>query len=144
GRLDDILTPEEKAFLAVREPEKDTLVKFGWRYECCHVLLWALGARDELGYPDRMCDVSAMEEILWKHCDMEDFVASAKLRPKEEILDAADLVLRYDWACVEARIHRREMPAGLDGGVVMEWHYALNWLTGANGGADWDDISTNT
>ena len=61
-----------------------------------------------------------------------------------EILDAADITLRYDWACVEARIHGKEAPASLNGGVVMERHYAFNWIIGANGGAGWDDIQPNT
>jgi hypothetical protein len=26
----------------------------------------------------------------------------------------------------------------------MERHYAFNWIIGANGGADWDDIQPNT
>ncbi len=29
-------------------------------------------------------------------------------------------------------------------GVVMERHYAFNWIIGANDGADWDDIQPNT
>jgi hypothetical protein len=32
----------------------------------------------------------------------------------------------------------------LDGGVVMEWHRAFNWLIGAYEGAAWDDVSTDT
>ena len=35
-------------------------------------------------------------------------------------------------------------PASLNGDVVMERHYAFNWIIGANGGADWDDIQPNT
>ena len=32
----------------------------------------------------------------------------------------------------------------LQGVIVMERHYAFNWIIGANGGADWDDIQPNT
>ena len=65
-------------------------------------------------------------------------------RSQSEILDAADISLRYDWACVEARVHGKEAPASLNGDVVMERHYAFNWIIGANVGADWDDIQPNT
>ena len=33
-------------------------------------------------------------------------------------MDAADITLRYDWACVEARVHGKEAPASLNGDVV--------------------------
>ena len=144
GELDSALTPEEKAFLAVKEPEQRDLAKFGWRYECCHVLMWALGIIDELGYPKQLCDVSAMGGIIWRLSSLAQFLESAKPRANDEILDAADLILRYDWACVDARINGRENPAELHDGVVVEWHYALNWLIGANENADWDDIKAHT
>ena len=65
-------------------------------------------------------------------------------RPEKEILDEADLTLRYDWACVDARIHGQKAPTGIDGGIVIERHYAFNWIIGANNGADWDHIQPNT
>ena len=54
------------------------------------------------------------------------------------------LTLRYDWACVDARVKGEEAPASLDGGVVMERHYAFNWLIGASDGAEWDEIQPTT
>jgi len=144
GGLGTMLTPQEKAFLAVKEPDQSALNKFGWRYECCHVLTWALGIIPELGYPDRICDVSHIAKVLWGQTSLTDFVQSVELRPASELLDAADLVLRYDWVCVDARIHQQDSPAGLNGEVVVEWHYAFNWLVGANGDAGWDDISPDT
>ena len=35
---------------------------------------------------------------------------TAVLRSRDEILDMQDLVLRYDWACVDARVHHKEVP----------------------------------
>ena len=144
GQLDNALSPQEKAFLAVKEPEENDLGKFGWRYECCYVLMWALGFLGELAFPDQLCDVSALGKIIWRQDSLARFLKKAKPRSKDEILDAADLILRYDWACVDARLKGRQSPAGLNGEVVMEWHYAFNWLAGANGNADWDDIQTHT
>lgn len=63
---------------------------------------------------------------------------------QEQLLDAAEVILRYDWACVDARIHHRDAPAGLDAGVVQERHYALNWLVGGSDNADWDDVRPHT
>ena len=144
GGLGDSLTPDERAFLAVKAPDRADLAKFGWRYECCHVLMWALGIIDDLGYPDNICNVSSMGGFIWKQESLSGFLGGVKPRGSGEILDAADLVLRYDWACVDARIKGGESPAGLNEEVVVEWHYALNWLIGANEDAGWDDIQVNT
>lgn len=151
GRLSTMLTPQETTFLATKPSfladkklDQAALNKFGWRYECCHVLMWALGLIDELGYPDHICDVSSMGQVIWRQASLADFVKAVELRPVDELLDTADLVLRFDWACVDARIHQQASPAGLNSEVVVEWHYAFNWLTGANGDAGWDDISPDT
>ena len=144
GGLYSALTAEEKAFLAVKDPEQHDLGKFGWRYECCHVLMWALGISEELGYPSQICDVSAQGKIIWRQNNLADFLKKTKPRTKKELLDAADLILRYDWACVDARVKGKMSPAELNGEVVVEWHYAFNWLIGACDNADWDDIKANT
>ena len=68
---------------------------------------------------------------------------AAVLRSMDEILDMQDLVLRYDWACVDARVHHKEVPM-LSSDIVFEWHYALNWLVQADGIADWDQVTTTT
>ena len=140
GKLDESLTPMEKHYLAEKEPEQSAIAKFGWRYECCHVLLWALGILEELGFPNEICNVSQMGKIIWQLDGEDDFLENVKPRSREEILDMADLILRYNWACVDARINGRENPAGLNGEVVQEWHYAFEWLVGSNGNADWDDV----
>ena len=59
----------------------------------------------------------------------------------EELLSAADLIYRLDWACVDARVHGLPAPAGMDGGVVMERHKALNWLIT---GGEWDHVNVST
>jgi len=144
GGLRDELTPDETAFLADPEPSPVDLATFDWRYECCHVLLWALGAVDELGYPDDLCDVGAMAGVIWHTVDVGSLLAAARPRAAAEVLDAADLILAYDWACVDARVKGRPAPGGLNGEVVVEWHRAVNWLVGAYDSADWDDVGTDT
>jgi hypothetical protein len=57
-------------------------------------------------------------------------------------LDEADLIYRYDWACVEARLKQRPTPANLNASVVLERHAALNWLIQYD--ADWDEPDVNT
>jgi hypothetical protein len=61
----------------------------------------------------------------------------------DQILDQADLIYRYHWAVVDARVKGKQPPAGLDPGIVYERHYALNWLIRYSD-QEWDDISTDT
>ena len=138
------LTKGETTYIDDPEPEQQTCIQFVWRYECCGVLLWAAGVVDDLSYPSDIIDVPVLAAIFWQHKGLQDLLSKGYSRPETEILDAADLTLRYDWACVDARIHGQEAPGGLDSGIVVERHYAFNWIIGANGGADWDDIQPNT
>ncbi len=137
----DYLSEEEKAYIEDAAPNPMLHNKFGWRYEDCSVLLWALSLMD-MKEPTEICDASQIGGILWQN-DFESLLEQAVLRSKEEILDMQDLVYRYDWACVEARIKKKELPM-LNGEIIYEWHYALNWLTTADGITDWDRVSART
>jgi len=135
-------TPKERAFVANPEPSEHERIQFCWRYEAAWVLLWALGYVESLGKPTHICDVGyAVEQM--KERSTETFVAESRLRSLAEILDEADLIYRYHWAVVDARLKQQPAPAELEPGVTMERHYALNWLIGYMDQA-WDDISTDT
>lgn len=135
-------TPKERVFIENTNASQHDHIQFVWRYECYWVMLWALGFVDKLARPETICDVSVAIPLL-RDNGRDGFLQKAKLRSQAEFLDAADLIYRYHWAIVDARINNREMPAGLEQGVVMERHYALNWLIGYQD-QDWDDISTDT
>lgn len=142
--VESYLSPAEAAYIDNPDPEEQECILFGWRYECAGVLLWAAGVVDDLPYPSEIIDVPVLADIFWQHKGIGGLLSKGFSRSQSEILDAADITLRYDWACVEARVHGKEAPASLNGDVVMERHYAFNWIIGANGGADWDDIQPNT
>ncbi|WP_046213524.1 DUF4272 domain-containing protein [Paenibacillus wulumuqiensis] len=136
-------TPEEQAFIEQDQPGQEAAARFSWRYEALWVMLWALGHVDTLGEPTEICDVARTVGILQQFDSFAAFREGSRLREAAEILDAADLIYRYDWACVDSRVHQRPVPGGLDAGVVYERHYALNWLTGYLG-QDWDHVRTDT
>lgn len=140
--LSSAFTPKEKEFISNPEPTKHERVQFAWRYECYWVMLWALGYVENLERPDKICDVKRAVSFL-RDLGRKGFLQKAKLRPQSEILDAADLIYRYHWAVVDARVNHCESPAQLDGGVVMERHHALNWLIGYMD-QEWDNVSTDT
>ena len=135
-------SPEELKFIEDKNPTKADRIKFAWRYECGWVLLWSLGYVESLDKPESICDVTKLVTFLIER-DTAQFIKDAKLRPINNILDEADLIYRYHWATTSARIKKLKAPAKLDGGVVMERHYALNWLIKYMD-QDWDNISTDT
>ena len=140
--LDSHITPKERAFLTNTSPSRHERIQFTWRYEAAWTLLWALGYVEKLDKPVTICDVPRAVTFM-KERKAKQFVADAKLRPFSQILDEADRIYRYHWAVVDARINQRSPPAGLEPGVTLERHYALNWLIGYMN-QEWDDISTDT
>ena len=136
------LTPEEGAFIAIADPPQEARMRFGWRYECVWVLLWALGYVEELAPPNRICEVPQMAPIV-RERSVAELVRDARLRTPAEILDQADLSLRYHWAEVEARVRGGTLPPEYEPGVIAERHYAFNWLVDPAAG-DWDDVQVHT
>lgn len=136
------LSPNEKAYAISKQPTEQQKIDANWRYESLHVLLWALGYIDTLGYPDKMCNVADDVKIIYELKE-KGFRQNAKLRSKKEILDQADLILRLDWACVSARVKGEQAPGGLDKSVVFERHHTLNWLINYMN-QSWDDVTTDT
>ncbi|HZV06332.1 MAG TPA: DUF4272 domain-containing protein [Gemmataceae bacterium] len=151
------VTPQERLLLEPEEADPDLAHALLWQLEGLWVMAWALG-KLELPWPSGFCDVSRLNTILGDCESRKDFVKSAVLRPKKEILDALQLTLLQHWAIRDAFIHQREIPIDLDWnnesemmpvrgcpttGVVAERHHALNWLV-RFGDADWDDVDTPT
>ena len=134
------LSPQERAFLEEDTSPPAQIAKFSWRYEALALLHWALGLTVELPFPVAICDVPAVARTAF------EFGAGRSpghLRPAAELLDALDLTFRLHWAVRDARLKGQAAPAGLEPGVVLERHYALNWLTHFED-HDWDEVDTPT
>lgn len=140
--LAEVFSPNEKAFIAELNPSQHDKTQFTWRYEAAWVLLWALGYVEELSPPTSICDVPLAVSFLQQR-SRDQFIADAKLRPIQDILDENDLIYRYHWAVVDARVNGLKIPNEIDSSVVLERHYALNWLVGYME-QTWDDVSTDT
>ncbi len=140
--ISEKLTTIEKEYAFSSNPTEQQKVNANWRYESLHVLLWSLSFIDNLDYPNQMCNVADDVKIIYELGEQK-FRNQAKLRSKKEILDQADLILRFNWACVSARVKNKNAPSELNASVVYERHYSLNWLTHFLN-QDWDDVTTNT
>lgn len=138
----DYLSPAERSFLDAEAPSEHEIGQLSWRYECLYLLEWALGLIEALPFPGEICDVPLAARIILD-CPGTELLAEARLRDATEILDAVDLHYRMHWLLRQAQIDQTEPPNELDGGVVSERHYALNWLVRFEE-SDWDVVDTPT
>jgi hypothetical protein len=139
--LAPLFTPAERAFIGNPNPDERSRVQFSWRCEAAWVLLWALRhVEGQLGPPDGTCDVPFLSGTVFASPDL----AANGLRPANDILNEADLIYRCHWAVRQAGLDGAGPPAGLDPGVTMERHHALNWLIGYDDEACWDEVTTDT
>ena len=137
-------SPHEKKYLDDPDSDEKTQIQYAWQYENLWVMEWALGLTDDLFWPGRICDVPKSARLMREHPTMEELLAAAKLRPRKELLEQADLIYRLHWACVDARVMNMPAPRGLEEGVVMERHRALFWLAGCDEMCPWDDVDLST
>jgi Domain of unknown function (DUF4272) len=135
-------TPKEAAFIATQTPSDKDRINFSWRYEAIHPLLWSIGLVEQLGPADRIVNVPATVALI-RDNGRSGILARARLRSRSEILDQVDLIYRTHWAVVEARLNGVPAPAKHEPGVVLERHYALNWVASYMD-QDWDNVSTDT
>jgi hypothetical protein len=134
-------SPEEQQFITNLKPPQQDLIDFAWRYECVHVFLWAMGARDALSAPNEICAVSEDMKMI-KRAGPATFVTESKRRAPQEILDMADFYYRLHWAAIDLRLKGKKSEL-LDEGVIRERHRALNWLIGYLN-QEWDEVTTDT
>ncbi len=143
-KLWKFVTPDEKSFLSNPTDEKKT--QETWKCEGIWTLMWALKIVDDLGYPNKLCDLNNIpfeKYPIGQDKDPNIFINSiTESRSKTEILDANDLYYRMDWTCVDARINGHELNE-LNSSIIYERHYALNWLINYME-QEWDDISCDT
>ena len=122
------------------EVDEQEIINLIWKLEGYRVLLWVLGFAN-LDYPDKKISTEIAISPILKYSDLSGFLENAKLRDMEEILDMANLVYHYDWACVDARINGKPAPPKLDQRIVKERHAAFSWLLYDD---DWDNPELNT
>ncbi|UVW29351.1 DUF4272 domain-containing protein [Massilia sp. H6] len=144
-----MLSNDEAAFLFEDTPPEEDIIRFSWRLEALVFLAWCAGLVDDVGDSASLpAAPSNAEEILplYPHdlLDATTLRAAIRLRGKAEILDRADLLYRLHWAVRDAKLTGSAPPAGINPGVVLEWHHAVNWMIRDGDEDDWDAVSTDT
>jgi len=114
------------------------LINATWQVECLQSFAWCLGLA-ELN-PLQHCDADLVSKFPAPYTDPAAFLASAKLRPFEEIYRQADLHYRLHWAARNARLTGGIFPVSES--FLTERRKALDWVIGVE--ADWDNVPSDT
>ena len=139
----DKVSPEEKEIFQKEELTDQEIANVSWRSEAVWLLLWTINRVDKLELPTDQIEISEIVSRLPKFLtDTKEFIENAIVRPTTEILDVSDLIYRLHWATRNADLNNQPIPANLDLSIIMERHYAINWVTYY--ADEWDEISTDT
>lgn len=137
------VSPEEKELYQKEELTDQETINISWRSEAIWLLLWAINKVEKLELPTQQVIineiVSRLPEFL---TDPKDFIETAIVRPTPEILDISDLIYRLHWATRDADLKGHPIPANLSLSIIVERHYAINWVTYY--ADEWDEITTDT
>ncbi len=134
-------TTNELKFLNKKGTTQAEKNKFMWQAECILILLWILKKYD-IYDPVIEVNVVDMCKVLPKfNSKMDDFTCNLQARDKNEVIDLLDLIYRSHWVTRQNALDGITKIGKLNADVVLEWHYALNWVTSDD---DWDDITTDT
>lgn len=137
------VSPEEKKLFQKEELTEQEIVNISWRSEAIWLLLWTILKVDKLELPTEQVELSEIISRLPEFLDdPKIFIENASIRPTTEILDISDLTYRLHWATRNANLNNLPMPADLSLSVIMERHYAINWVTLY--ADEWDEITTDT
>lgn len=141
--LEKSLTYDEARIFSCDIPAKEA-AELTWRIEMCIPLFWACGLLSERRYPEAPSSYAEVVKIIDSSMDFDTLLGRVQMRPEEEILDAADLIYRMDWACVDAMVQHENISGNLSYDVVMEQHKGFNWMIGAYDAENWDKVLPHT
>jgi Domain of unknown function (DUF4272) len=138
----DVSKQEKELFLKEKLTDQDK-INISWRSEAIFVMLWSIDKIEILGLPIEQCDVEKMLDLLPDFFESNDeFISSASIRSKSDIMDKSDLIYRVHWVTRQEEIDGLRDSTIFDSSMVHEWHYAINWITCYED--NWDDITTDT
>lgn len=139
------LSAAERAFVLADVRTEQDCLQFSWKRECLFFLAWSAGLVKRIDIPSGPSDLETILQLFPQGTEAPAALQAAlQIRSKNLIMDWADLLYRLHWAVRHAALIGKENPASLDGGVVREWHQAVNWMTGYEEEDDWDRVQTDT
>ncbi|MBT9553669.1 MAG: DUF4272 domain-containing protein [Hydrogenophaga sp.] len=139
------LSNVERDFLLNDHPSRRDGIHFSWQLETFYFLAWCAGLLACNEIPNEESSVKPILHLFPVGAEKPDRLRAAiHLRDKSEVLDRADILYRLHWAVRNAQVTGSDAPKGIDGGVVQEWHRAVNWMIRYDGEDNWDNVGTDT
>ncbi len=139
----DNVSSEEKELFKKSNLTEQESINISWRSEAIWILLWTIKKVDNLELPIEQANISEIVSKLPDFLsDPKDFIDNVEIRPTSEILDISDLTYRLHWATRNTDLNNQPMPANLSLSIIIERHYAINWVTYY--ADDWDEVTTDT
>jgi Domain of unknown function (DUF4272) len=139
----DAVSDDEKELFLKDESTEQDKVNISWRSEAMYLMLWTINKIDKLDLPIEECSIWDTLNLLPDYLEpTKDFIANATIRTTQEILDETDLIYRLHWMVRQSGIENKTPAANINASMVMERHYALNWITYYD--ENWDEIMTDT
>ena len=114
-------------------------IDMDWAYEDLWSLCWSLGFVKDITDASDVCDCQMLIDLIMGCNKVDDLVKKSKLRSKEEILDALDLHMRYNWAINDAKVNQASSIGNLNPSTVIERRRGLEWLV--TDVDDWYDLT---
>lgn len=143
-QLQDCLSAQEAAFMTAPAPDAETCLRYARRQESLYFLAWCAGLVGSLGMPAAPAKLQPLLKHFPTGMEPPRLQVAIRSRHKNEILGWSDLLYRLHWAARHAHLTGRPTPAGLDYGILLEWHQAVNWVCGYEEQDDWDQVGTET
>lgn len=139
------LSGVELNFLLAEPPAERDTIHFSWQLEALYFVAWCAGLLESGELPTEESSVKPILDLFPSGTEApERLRAAIRPRNKTDILDRADLLYRLHWAVRDARLKDAPAIAGINGGVVQEWHRAVNWMIRYGEEDDWDQVGTDT
>ena len=139
------LAPSEAGFIDTPAPSRKQIINAKWLSERLIVLLWALRKIERLPPANEQCDPGEFQDVLPPYAEMgiREYLSQAKLRPGQDLIDAANQILQLHWEARDAKIKGRAPILPVDLEIVQERHHAINWVIGYDN-LPWDEVTTDT
>lgn len=139
----DKVSPDEKELFQKDKLTNQEIINISWRTEAIWILMWTINKVDKIEMPVEQVGINEIVSRLPDFLkDPKEFIETSIIRPTSEILDISDLTYRLHWATRHSGLESKNMPANLNNSIVMERHYAINWVTYY--ADEWDEITTDT
>lgn len=145
NKFETFLSEDEKKFIFSKARSKKDFIKFSWRIECMYFLAWCGCLIESLEIPKTPSSVDSILHLFPKKLEKPTVLEeSIKLRDKNEVLHWADLIYRLDWVVSEVDSQGKLETLNFEGGVIREWHHAVNWFICEADENNWDAVPTDT